>query len=383
MTPHNALQQMLRSNHEAEDPGDAGTIAIDRDRLYCSLTHTTGAGTRILAAPSQPGLVCHVGCIAFTSGTLVVTVKNSAAATTGTITFSAATQWMGLVSVEITSGVYAWHGTDLYAASTSVPMTGDFDGVVNNGTITNLLGTSASIGSVLGTNISCASMSVSSNFRAASILATNLSVGTQATIPNILCSSNLSVASILATNLSVGTQATIPNILCSSNLSVASVLATNLSVGTQATIPNILCSSNLSVASALATNVSIATGLTAGTIVGTNLTAPNITNASKLVMGGTIASVGGTAATASLCSVLAGPLQMISVTDAAKNYFKMPAAAVGLCVNVINLGSTVGLLGAAGESIASATSVALATADAVGSALELVCDGTNWWKRAK
>jgi hypothetical protein len=133
----------------------------------------------------------------------------------------------------------------------------------------------------------------------------------------------------------------------------------------------------------LATNLSIATGLTAGTIIGTNLTAPNITNASKLVMGGSIAITGGTAAVDTQANAVAGPLQLISVGTATNNYFKLPTAALGLCVNVVNLGSTVGIVGhTAGVSIVSATSQALATANATGSAMELVCDGTNWWKRA-
>lgn len=140
-----------------------------------------------------------------------------------------------------------------------------------------------------------------------------------------------------------------------------------------------------SAASILATNVSIATGLTASAAVihGVTLgTGGAVRTAGPDVPGGAIQVSGGTAA--SVATVLNSPVQMVSAGTSSKNYWKLPTPAVGRCVNVVNVGgSTAGLVGAAGESIASATSVALATVDAAGGSLDLVCDGTNWWKRAK
>ena len=62
----------------------------------------------------------------------------------------------------------------------------------------------------------------------------------------------------------------------------------------------------------------------------------------------------------------------------------MPTAAVGAICEVANIGqSTIGLVGAvSGQSIVSAATTALATVNASGSALNLICDGTNWWKQA-
>ena len=83
-------------------------------------------------------------------------------------------------------------------------------------------------------------------------------------------------------------------------------------------------------------------------------------------------------------ALLSPTLAMLSVATASNNYFKLPAAALGLACNVINVGaSTAVLIGDTTDvSIASATAASLATANASGSALNLVCDGTNWWKRA-
>jgi hypothetical protein len=356
MTPANALHQMLRAPHAAKDPGDAGTIKIDRDRLYLSIVAAT-TETRTLQAPPQAGLVVHLG--ALDTQTVVVTVKDSGGSTTGTITFTAAGQWIGLVSAELTDGVYSWQATDVYGCTTTIQTAGNWSAAVADGSMTNL-------------TVATAMTALAASIGSVTVGASNITALT-GVFKSINCSTGLTAPA-----------ATIPLLVATSCHSIASVLATNLSVGTGATIPNIVASSAMSLNSGLLTNLSVATGATLGTILGTNITAPNITNASKLIQGGAIITSGGSttaAAAASDCIAIGGPLVMISVASATRNYFKMPAAAVGLCVNVVNLGSTAGLLGAAGESIASATSVALATANAVGSGLDLICDGTNWWKR--
>jgi hypothetical protein len=334
MQPSNALQQMLRSPHAVLDPGDGGYIDIDRDRLYCSITAST-TETRILRAPPGPGLVAHLGCVS--AQTVTVTVQQvdtgtNTVSTTGTVTFTSSSQWVGLVSVELTAGVYAWQVSDVYGCTTTVQTAQNWSAAVANGTMTNL-------------TVKTALTALAASIGSVTIGASNITALT-GVFKSINCSTGLTAPA--------------------------------------ATIPLLVATSCHSIASVLATNVSIGTGLTAGTILGTNLTAPNVTNASKLIQGGAVVTSGGSttaAAAASDCIAIGGPLVVVSVGVATRNYFKLPTPVLGLCMNVVNLGSTAGLLGAAGESIASATSVALATANAVGSGLDLICDGTNWWKR--
>lgn len=359
MQPSNALQQMLRAPHRVPDVDNGTYIRIDRDRAYCSISNTSaGSETRILNAPQQPGLQLHLGCILCASGSVVVTIQQvvigtGAVSTTGTVTFSAAGQWVGLTSVETTAGVYAWNITDNYGVATTVPMSGNVSSAMANCTVTNIqVSTAMSVASILGTNISCASMSVSSAFNAKSILATNASIGT-----------GLTAASILA-----------PIISATSKVEANSILATNISAGV-----------GLTAASILAPIISATSKVEANSILATNISVGAQTVTGNRVLGaGTIQVSGGTAAVDTQATALLTPtLALISVGTATNNYFKLPAAAKGIVCNVINLGSTAGLVGAtAGVSIASATSVGLATANAIGSGLNLVCDGTNWWHRA-
>lgn len=181
MQPSNALQRILLANFSVKDPGDAGTLVVDRDRFFYSLAPAT-TETRTLAAPPKAGLMGTIASIA--AYTTTVSVLDSAAATTGTITFTSSAQWCDLRSYETTSGVFKWQVVDIYGATTTIatPST-----VQSSVTATNLVvSTAASIASVLATNISGASMSVSSNLNAASILATNISAATGLTTPRIV-----------------------------------------------------------------------------------------------------------------------------------------------------------------------------------------------------
>jgi hypothetical protein len=352
------------------DPGDGKIIYADRQIGSLKLV-SAGAETRTLASPDREGVLLLIqGSVI--GGTITMTVTGTYNGSDSSIAFTAIAQWVMLMSIESAAGdpgTFQWRV--LNCAGVTGPSQNVSGGTlvadslnVGSVTATAAVIAAASIPSIKATSASIPNLVVGTTISAASILATNLSVATQATIPNILCSSNLSVASVLATNISVGTA-----------MSAASILATNLSVGTQATIPNIVCTSNLSVASVLATNLSVATGITTPSLkVGTG----------SMIIGNSVPNVsGGTAAVASQATVINGPMAIISVGTSTNNYFKLPAPAMGLQANVINLGgSTAGLVGAAGESIASATSVALATANATDSALNLFSDGTNWWKKS-
>ncbi len=405
MTPQNVLQQMLRAPYQVPDPGDEGYIDVDRDRLYCSLV-AAGTETRTLRAPLRPGLTCHLGSM--DAQTVTVTVLDSGGSTTGTIIFTAASQWIVLSSFELTDGVFSWQAMDVYGCTTTIQTAQNWSDTLDAGTMTTLVVSQVSAQSIVNTALTAASIvntaitaltgvfksincstgmtapaltatginatsvtagtvAVSSNLTAANLTATGINA-TSVTAGTCNVSSNLQAASILATNLSVGTQATIPNILCSSNLSAASILATNLSVGTQATIPNILCSSNLSAASILATNLSVGTQATIPNIlcssnlsvasalatnisVGTGLTAAAIRAGAggiNVTAGNIIegAQLGMTGGTAdSSAQAITAQNALLAFTASTNNFYALPAPAIGLLVNVINrVGSTAALV---------------------------------------
>ena len=127
-----------------------------------------------------------------------------------------------------------------------------------------------------------------------------------------------------------------------------------------------------------------ATSLNAGSATISNLYATAIAATATYNAGGNSSCTTAASAYTSATAV-AQPVNLISISAATNNFFRLPAAYLGLSCNVINIGaSTVGLIGNSnGVSLAGAASTALATADATGCALELVCDGTNWHKRAQ
>ena len=428
MSAHRSLNDFFRAFEpqgpgNLVDPGASGTITFSMWGQICSVVTAT-AESRTLDQAIRPGILAAI-CLKTDGGNLTLTVTGGYNRDADTsITFADAGDYVILYSVDI-GGSYYWRV--IAQEGTSAAMEDStFDSLVvgtmsaasvlvtsisaatamsaasilatnvsaSNLTADNLTATTTAISVpaitatniTIGTGLTVPSIVAATAASIKSVLATNLSVGTGATIPNILCSSNLSAASIKATNLSVATGATIPNIVATSAMTLNSGLMTNLSVGTQATIPNIVCSSNLSVASVLATNISIGTALSVASILGTNVSVGAATVTGNMVRGaGTIMVTGGSAAVDTQATVVNSPnMAMLSVGTATKNYFKLPVAAQGIVCNVVNLGaSTAGLIGhTAGVSFASATSTALATVGASGSALNLVCDGTNWWKRA-
>jgi hypothetical protein len=196
---------------------------------------------------------------------------------------------------------------------------------------------------------------------------------------------NLVADAFTAGSAVISTNMTVRSVLSASSITgaagnITAFSAANAVFGTNITVSSVMSASSITGAAANITNLTA----TAQTAVSLNVGTGGLVNTGAPgIVAPAILQVGGSAATASLATTLGAPVNLISVSDAAKNYFKMPAVAVGKACNVINLGSTAGLLGNAGESIASATSAVLATADAVGSALDLICDGTNWWKQAK
>jgi len=72
MSGHNILQQLSREPEmDILDPGDAGTIAVDRTLGICSVV-TAGAETRKIASPERAGIVISI-CLKTDGGDLTIT----------------------------------------------------------------------------------------------------------------------------------------------------------------------------------------------------------------------------------------------------------------------------------------------------------------------
>jgi len=238
--------------------------------------------------------------------------------------------------------------------------------------ITNLVVTTAvSANSILFTNLSGASASLTGRISVPSITATNLVLATNLTA----LAASVGSVSIGGSNISALT-GTFKQIDCSTSMTCPTgnfpaLKATNMTLA-----------SNVTALTGVFKSLDCSTGITAlGATAGTNgiqcISGP-------MVLGSKHVS-GGSAAVDTQAVLISAPVAYLVLTDAAKQFFKLPAASAGLCQNVINCGTlSAGLVGrTAGVSINSATSVALQTANATGAALDLICDGTDWWKRAQ
>lgn len=318
MDSHNSPQLMLRSPYMVPDPGNAMNILVDRQNQYVSLA-SAGTETRTLLGPPFPyagvgqgpfgaGLTLTLGCKTYV-GTITVTALDNTGATTGTITFSAAGQWVMLESIETSAGTFAWQITDVYGATTTIPSSSSqvalsvTSASIQSATITNLVvgvlsasssNALSSYGALSVTNATINNQTAST-ILAGSVTATSASLaGVTATsisaaagtanISNVACT-NFSAASsavlqsvtapTMAISSVVGLSASVSNITCQTgnftNLSGAgltaqTITATQMSVpafnATSATLGTCNVSSNLSAGSISAANVSVATGLT-------------------------------------------------------------------------------------------------------------------------
>ena len=106
MSAHRILHDMFRAPFLMADPGDAGTITVNRDRAVVPVV-TVAAETRTLAVPTKAGLMCMV-VLDVDGGvcTLTVTSGYNQAATT-TIVFGDAGDFVIFVSVKI-GATYRW-----------------------------------------------------------------------------------------------------------------------------------------------------------------------------------------------------------------------------------------------------------------------------------
>lgn len=103
---HRLLNTIYDANHLYSDPGDAGTIRVQRDLRIVELV-TAGAETRTLANPTKPGIRLTVR-MKTDGGDCVVTASNGLNVAGNTIaTFADVGDLLELVSVSHTSG-YRW-----------------------------------------------------------------------------------------------------------------------------------------------------------------------------------------------------------------------------------------------------------------------------------
>ena len=128
---------------------------------------------------------------------------------------------------------------------------------------------------------------------------------------------------------------------------------------------------------------------------------PDSTGAAELIdmlnvidVGTVVYSSGGTSATVaatkwSTVQQLTDAVNFISVQNATSNYYRLPAAAMGLGRCAINIGaSTAALIGAVSGVLLRGTNgvtthmIALGENGAAANAVDLICDGTNWHRKA-
>jgi len=108
MSSHNTAIELHSDYLKMVDPGNAGSISVDRNLAYVPLVSGAGAETRTLARPTREGVYATL-CLKTDGGgdiTLTVTGGYNEAGTT-TVVFSDAGQFMTFVSCEA-GGSYFW-----------------------------------------------------------------------------------------------------------------------------------------------------------------------------------------------------------------------------------------------------------------------------------
>ena len=121
MTAHRVLQDMAKSTElDLLDPGNAGTIELDRSMGVCSVV-TAASETRKIGSPQRTGVIVTV-CLKTDGGDLAITgaggeILNSGSGTETTATMAAAGDVLTLISVSkganIVWAILANHGAAL------------------------------------------------------------------------------------------------------------------------------------------------------------------------------------------------------------------------------------------------------------------------------
>ena len=121
MTAHRVLQDLAKSTElDLLDPGNAGTIELDRSMGVCSVV-TAASETRKIGSPQRTGVIVTV-CLKTDGGDLAITgaggeILNSGSGTETTATMAGAGDVLTLISVSkganIVWAILANHGAAL------------------------------------------------------------------------------------------------------------------------------------------------------------------------------------------------------------------------------------------------------------------------------
>ena len=121
MTAHRVLQDLAKSTElDLLDPGNAGTIELDRSMGVCSVV-TAASETRKIGSPQRTGVIVTV-CLKTDGGDLAITgaggeILNSGSGTETTATMADAGDVLTLISVskgaKIVWAILANHGAAL------------------------------------------------------------------------------------------------------------------------------------------------------------------------------------------------------------------------------------------------------------------------------
>ncbi len=121
MTAHRVLQDLAKSTElDLLDPGNAGTIELDRSMGVCSVV-TAASETRKIGSPQRTGVIVTV-CLKTDGGDLAITgaggeILNSGSGTETTATMADAGDVLTLISVSkganIVWAILANHGAAL------------------------------------------------------------------------------------------------------------------------------------------------------------------------------------------------------------------------------------------------------------------------------
>ena len=140
MSAHSTPFQMYQSPFLMEDPGDAGSVAIDRYGAVVPVITGASGETRTLAAPTKAGIVASVMLDTDGGGDLTLTVTGGYNADGDTsITFGDAGDLVTFLSIK-TGSTFRWQA--IANSGTTVALE---DWTVDQATITTLTATNATI----------------------------------------------------------------------------------------------------------------------------------------------------------------------------------------------------------------------------------------------
>src|SRR5688572_26280719 len=123
---HRILHDLYKGPKLLKDPGNAGIIRPNMDLQICEMTSGGSGETRTLPRPTKPGIRLVLRMKTDGGGDIVVTATggfNVAGETQAT--FADASDFLSLISVTVSAGVYRWEalegnlGTVIASASAS------------------------------------------------------------------------------------------------------------------------------------------------------------------------------------------------------------------------------------------------------------------------